>query len=203
MLFIHTLKIFDTHSDIRMIVLVVSPDDEDFVLEILQGYKWNKQIRVVAGGETRQESVYSGLQTLAEGSVYVAIHDGARPFLPQGVLSAAIAKVKLNGAVTVAVPVKDTIAVIADEKVSDLPARDTLWSIQTPQIFRTNWILEAHENALADSFMATDDATLVRRQGHEVFIQIGGYTNIKITTPEDIWIGEMILQERKKRGEWI
>jgi 2-C-methyl-D-erythritol 4-phosphate cytidylyltransferase len=198
MLFIHTVRIFDQHPEIRSVVLVVSSGDEEFVSEALKSNKWTKTIRVVAGGDTRQESVYCGLRALSEGSEYIAVHDGARPFLSQTVLTAAIRKAYELGAVTVAVPVKDTIAVVEEGIVKDVPERSTLWAVQTPQIFKTSLLKEAHQAAIQDAFVGTDDASLVRRIGHDVHIQIGGYSNMKITTPEDLLIAELVLQERKK-----
>jgi 2-C-methyl-D-erythritol 4-phosphate cytidylyltransferase len=202
MLFIHTVRIFDQHPEIRSVVLVVSPGDEEFVTEALKLGEWTKPIRVVAGGETRQESVYCGLRALKDGSEYVAVHDGARPFLSQTVLSAAIRKAYEHGAVTVAVPVKDTIAVVEEGTIRSVPERSTLWAVHTPQIFRTELLRKAHQLAIQDAYTGTDDASLVRRLGHDVVIQIGGYFNIKITTPEDLLIAERVLQERQKE-EWL
>ncbi|UOF91870.1 2-C-methyl-D-erythritol 4-phosphate cytidylyltransferase [Fodinisporobacter ferrooxydans] len=198
MLFIHTVRVFDLHPQIRSIVLVVSPGDEEFVTGVLRTYNWKKQIRVVAGGQTRQESVFYGLQALDEGSEYVAIHDGARPFLSQTILTNVIHKVYEYHAVAVAVPVKDTIAVVDDGKIQSVPERSTLWSVQTPQAFQTALIRKAHAAAVQDLFSGTDDASLVRRLGHEVHIQIGGYSNMKLTTPEDLVIAQLVLQERQK-----
>lgn len=127
----------------------------------------------------------------------VLVHDGARPFLTHESIEALLSKTILTGAATLAVPVKDTIKRAKDGVVVETVERSSLWSIQTPQAFHLPIILEAHEKAVRENFLGTDDASLLERVDQAVSIVAGEYTNIKITTPEDLYIAEAILSKRK------
>lgn len=124
----------------------------------------------------------------------VAIHDGVRPFIKKRVIMESIEEAKKYGAVGVAVPVKDTIKVVGENNIIKYtPERKTLWGMQTPQTFKYEIIMEAHEKARLEGVYGTDDAVLVERIGLPVKIIQGGYENIKITTPEDIVIAESFV----------
>lgn len=181
-------------SGINDIIIVVSREDMDFCAnEILKGYN----VSYVEGGSERQISVYNGLMAIRDrGYDMVLIHDGARPLVTEETIKKALKAASDYGAAAVGVKVKDTIKVVEDGFISYTPPRETLWAVQTPQVFKYDLILKAHEKAIEDNFLATDDTVLVERMGVKVRIVEGCYSNIKITTPEDLHIAE-ILAVRK------
>ncbi|MGG1662254.1 2-C-methyl-D-erythritol 4-phosphate cytidylyltransferase [Brevibacillus sp. NRS-1366] len=194
----HTVRLFTTHQDVDQIVLVVSEQDHADVLTWLQ--KEAIQLTVVLGGVERQDSVRNGLAALSADCTYVLVHDAARPFITREQISAMIRQVEHDQAMIMAVPVKDTIKVVGPTGiVESTPARESLWAVQTPQAFRMSLLRDAHEAAQRARKMGTDDAMLVEWLGHPVKVMPGSYENIKITTPDDIWLGEEIL--RKRKGE--
>lgn len=128
----------------------------------------------------------------------VLIHDGIRPFITDSIIEKSIETAKDLGACVVAVRVKDTIKVVnKDMEVDYTPDRDALWAVQTPQTFRYELLLEAYEKLRISDMKVTDDAMLIERSGHTVKIIEGSYENIKITTPEDLILGEGILKKRE------
>jgi 2-C-methyl-D-erythritol 4-phosphate cytidylyltransferase len=150
------------------------------------------------GGATRQESVRRGIEKLDSDCEIVVIHDAARPFVSASLIDRCVDKARQVGAVVVGVPVKDTIKVVSEEQwVQATPTRSTLWEIQTPQAFRKELIVEAHDRAVRQAIDATDDATLVEQMGKPVLVLRGETSNIKITTPEDILLAEALLRERR------
>lgn len=149
-----------------------------------------------AGGATRQESVRRGLDRLEPDCEIVAIHDGARPFVSSSLIDRCIDEAYRVGSVVIGVPVRDTIKVVSDEHwVQATPARNALWEVQTPQVFRKDIILQAHDWAGRHGIEATDDSTLVEQIGERVFLLEGERTNIKITVPEDLLLAEALLRE--------
>jgi 2-C-methyl-D-erythritol 4-phosphate cytidylyltransferase len=191
---LHTLALFTELDDVTEIVVVTGEEDVPRMKRLLGDYP---DIKVVAGGMERQDSVRMGLNELRS-SDYVLIHDGARPFVSRGALLRLIKTLKKSGAAVLAVPVKDTIKQVSDQgTIIGTPPRKSLWAIQTPQAFPLSLILEAHERANKEGFVGTDDASLVERLGQEVRIVEGEYTNIKLTTQDDLLVGEAILRQRK------
>ena len=151
-------------------------------------------LRCVEGGRERMTSIRKGLSQLSEEIGLVLIHDGARPFVSLETLQAAVWKAEETGAAVAAVPAKDTIKVVSPEGiVVSTPDRSRLYQIQTPQVFRIDWLTEAHRLALNEGWAATDDSALIERLGHPVHLVKGSYFNIKITTPEDLVFAEGIL----------
>lgn len=195
---VHTLETISGNNNIDYIILVVPKDEIDYCKkEIIEKYNIQKVLLVVAGGEERQNSVYAGIKNIDPNTGIVLIHDGARPFISNEIINKSIREAINQGAVVVAVPVKDTIKVVNEElEVIDTPNRETLWSIQTPQVFSSKIIKKAYEEGIAQNFRATDDAMMVEAIGHKVKIVLGSYENIKITTPEDIILAEQILLKR-------
>jgi len=142
----------------------------------------------------RQDSVRSGIVSLAGEIDIVLIHDGVRPFVSQGMIEESIREVNLHKAAVVAVPVKDTIKRGSrDRMVLDTLDRESLWQVQTPQTFQADVIREAFLRAAEDGFVGTDDASLVERLGIKVRLVPGSYTNIKITTPEDFLLATLLI----------
>jgi 2-C-methyl-D-erythritol 4-phosphate cytidylyltransferase len=156
----------------------------------------NRSWTLQTGGATRQQSVKKGLEKIAADTDVIVIHDGARPFVSSALIDRCVEAVQDKGAVVVGVPVRDTVKVVADDRwVQMTPARSSLWEIQTPQAFRKELIVEAHERASREAIEATDDAMLVEAIGKPVFVLEGGRDNMKITTPEDVWLAESLIRE--------
>jgi 2-C-methyl-D-erythritol 4-phosphate cytidylyltransferase len=193
---VHTLEKFETCPLIRSILLVVGQEDMDYCLkEIVERYKFQKVSQIVPGGKRRQESVKNGVDALPKEADVVSIHDGVRPFVTRAMIEDTLHAAARFAAVVLAMPVKDTIKVSnPDGTVLKTLDRETLWQIQTPQAFQVSVIKEAHYRAAEDGFVGTDDASLVERLGIKVHILPGSYTNIKITTPEDLFLANLFLK---------
>jgi len=192
----HTVEVFEKADRIRDIVLVTGTDSLKDVQDMVWEYGWQKVISVVAGGKERQDSVWNGLQAVSEDTEIVLIHDGVRPFVTEEILDLSIETAVEMGGCAAGVPAKDTIKVCNSENIAvDTPDRSTLWQIQTPQTFRKELIVKAYEQAKAEGFVGTDDASLAENSGYSVKVIMGSYRNIKITTKEDLLIGEAFLKE--------
>ena len=187
-----TLIAFEQCEEIDGIVLVVNVDDIIWCREnIIDRYNITKAAVIVAGGQTRQASVYNGLKSLDGECDIVLVHDGVRPFINNSMIVESIYSAWSYGACCVAVPVKDTIKQVDDQEfVVDTPKRDVLWAVQTPQAFKYDVIVEAHRQAIKDGFLGTDDAMLVERLEKRIKIITGSYDNIKITTKDDLILAE-------------
>lgn len=159
----------------------------------------DKVCRVVKGGESRTQSVLAGVQSASPQADLIAIHDGARPFLTREVLEQAVETARRRGAAAPAIPVKDTIKTAKDGLVTGTPDRDTLFAVQTPQVFEASLIKGALTKALEEGAPITDDCSAVERIGFPVCLTQGSEENIKITTPGDLILGEAILAERMGR----
>ncbi|XEC97768.1 2-C-methyl-D-erythritol 4-phosphate cytidylyltransferase [Paenibacillus tarimensis] len=199
---VHTLEKFEAIEEVTQVALVVGEQDvarcESWIME----YGLSKVKAVVAGGKERQDSVYRGLRALH--NEWVLVHDGVRPLVTAEAVRRCCNAAKQAGAAVLAVPVKDTIKQVNDAGlITATPDRRSLWAIQTPQAFRRLQLLEAHERAQREQFVGTDDAMAVERIGVEVAVAEGEYTNIKITTPEDLpiaelWLSQHSLQEQRE-----
>ena len=151
-------------------------------------------LRVVAGGERRQDSVRAGLYSLSEEADLVAVHDAARPLVPRDLILATIAAARAHGAAIAAVPVTDSVKEVSrDGWISAERPRQGLWLAQTPQCFRREILREAYRQAEQDGVEATDDASLVLRLGTPIRIVPGDTSNLKITYPEDLRLAEALL----------
>jgi 2-C-methyl-D-erythritol 4-phosphate cytidylyltransferase len=192
----HTLDRFETCPLIRSIRLVAGQEDMDYCLkEIVEKFRFKKVSQIVPGGKRRQDSVKNGIDALPKDADIVAIHDGVRPFVTRAMIEDSIHSAVRYGAVILAMPVKETIKMSnLDGTVLKTLERESLWQVQTPQTFQANVIKEAHYKAAEDAFFGTDDASLVERLGMKVHILPGSYTNIKITTPEDLWLANLFLK---------
>jgi 2-C-methyl-D-erythritol 4-phosphate cytidylyltransferase len=191
-----TVDAFQHAPAIESIVIVTSPERLADTQELCTQEAWDKVDAVVLGGARRQDSVREGLDFLATRQVpchWVMIHDGARPFVTATIIEAGLCAAQEHQAAIAAVPVKDTIKQVKDGMISATPDRELLWTIQTPQVFAFDLILQAHHSPLAEGD-ATDDALLLERLGHHVAIFAGSYMNIKITTQEDLLFAEACLK---------
>jgi len=189
-----TIEVFENCSVADEIIIVVNKSDMAYCRDnIVDKYGFQKVKKIIHGGETRQESVYNGLVEVDEGCRIIAVHDGARPFIRKEIISECVRTAYNYGASCVAVPVKDTVKIVNKEgMVVQTPDRSILWSVQTPQAFKFEILLDAHKKAIDSKFKGTDDAVLVERRGYPLKIVSGSYENIKITTSEDIILAEAI-----------
>ncbi len=180
---------------VDQIVVVVSGDKENRCRALVTGPEWSKVSDICLGGERRQDSAAAGLKRLNDFD-WVIIHDGARPLVTVDLIERGLEVAKETGAAAAAVPVTDTIKVVGPgEIVHQTPPRQNLRSVQTPQVFRFDVIQIAHKQDARD---VTDDASLVERLGHKVKLYTGSYDNIKITTPDDLALAEILLKKREK-----
>jgi 2-C-methyl-D-erythritol 4-phosphate cytidylyltransferase len=197
-LIVRTVEKFFLARTIDNVILVVAQKELQRCSELLgaDSRLSGKGCGLQPGGATRQASVMRGLAKLDPECDLVAIHDGARPFIDPRRIDQCVEAARERGAVVLGVRVRDTIKIVSQEhRVETTPPRSTLWEIQTPQVFRREWIAQAHDRALRDNFEATDDATLVERMNKAVYVLEGDRTNIKITTPEDLVLAEALLRD--------
>lgn len=193
----YSLKAFE-ESSVDEVILVTGPSEIDYCKkEIIKKYGFSKVRSVTAGGRERYDSVYNGL--CASDCGYVLIHDGARPLVTADIIERTISAVKEYDACTVGMPVKDTIKISDDnDMVVRTPPRKNIWQIQTPQAFKYELIRSAHEKLRSgqiENISVTDDSMLVEElMNHAVKLVEGSYSNIKVTTPEDIMIAEALLE---------
>ncbi len=193
-----TLTAFQNCNKIGGIVVVTRDCDFDEVLKIKADYNISKLIKVTMGGNERQESVLNGLEALGNDFDFVAIHDGARCLVSETDILSCIADAEKYGAAALGVPAKDSIKKIDELGFIECDIdRKTAINIQTPQVFKYDEILSAHKQAREQSLTVTDDTALYSFFGKKVFVTIGSYENIKITTREDIDLAQLILN----RGE--
>lgn len=192
---VHTLKAFQQSPVVDEIFLVVPEGDIPEVRqEIIDKYGLSKVGLVLPGGKERQDSVRNALYHVTDEHGIVVVHDGVRPFVSGDLIGRAVEAAREFSAVTVGVPVKDTVKeVTAAGWVKKTVKRDGLWLTQTPQAFHRPIIVAAYEKAAADGFYGTDDASLVERTGIAVLMIPGESDNIKVTTPEDLLLGDLVL----------
>lgn len=195
---LHTLSRFAPCEKVHKVILVTSKNDVFRCRELIRSDNrlCSLQCVVQPGGSRRQDSVWRGLECLDTDCEVVVIHDGARPFVSSRLIDQCVEKAFTEGAVVVGVPVRDTIKMVAaGQRVQETPPRESLWEVQTPQVFRVELIREAYLRAARDGAVATDDAMLVERLGATVTVLEGERTNIKITFQEDFLFGEALLSE--------
>lgn len=191
----YTLKKFSENKKIDNIIVVLPEDEVKYFKEnILKKYELRIN-KIVIGGKERQDSVYNALKSLKNSSTdIVLIHDGARPFISERIINEGIKFAEIYGAAAPGVMPKDTIKVKNEKNFSvDTPNRANLVSIQTPQVFKFDEILECHEKIRYNGKMVTDDTMVVEKYGYSVYLYDGEYTNIKVTTPEDLILAERLI----------
>ncbi len=186
------VEAFSQNAFIDEIYIVVN---QDYVESCRTEYcgAGNKVKEIVCGGAERQDSVYAALSILSADVDFVLVHDGARPFVANGAIEALIESMVKHGAAALAVTVKDTIKSAENGIFSETLERSRLYSIQTPQGFNRRLLLMAYQKAFSENFYGTDDAVLVEKMREKVYLVKGDYNNIKITTKEDVIVGEAIL----------
>lgn len=195
----HTLRIFQGSPEIHEIFLIVPKRDVEFARNgIVDRYGISKVSNILAGGKERQDSVRKGIDSLENDHDIVVIHDGVRPFISEELLHSTILEASRVQAVTVGMPVKDTVKVVDHHGiVTETLNRNHLWLTQTPQAFDRDVIRKAYEAAYRDNYYGTDDASLVERIGVKVTMIRGSYNNIKITTKDDLILAEILTRALK------
>lgn len=190
----YTLTKFINCKEIDNIVLVLPKDEIEYCTKsILEKYSL-KVDKIVEGGKERQDSVYNALNEI-ENSDIVLIHDGARPFVSNKIIEDGIKFARLYGAAAPGVTPKDTIKVKDESGFSkETPNRNTLVSIQTPQVFKLDIIKECHKKVKNDKIAVTDDTMVIEMYNNKVYLYEGDYTNIKVTTPEDLILAEKLVE---------
>ena len=192
---VRTVRAFQEAIAIKEIVIVTRPDLIQPIKELTRDY--DKVVDVVCGGGSRQESVGLGLAALSSKCKLAAIQDGARPLISQEVIDRTVRAAHSYGAAAPAIPVKDTIKVVKGGVVDHTPDRSTLMAIQTPQVFDFDLIRGALKKAELENWAVTDDCSAVELMGMSVKIVEGDERNIKVTTPLDLAIAKLLLEDEK------
>lgn len=204
----YSLRAFE-ESDVESVVLVTAEGEEAYCRkELIERYGFTKVVAVVAGGAERYASVWNGLQVLQgteQGSrevtpEYVLIHDGARPLITPELINRLLQQTEHYGACVTGMPVKDTIQMTDESGVITLtPKRESLWMAQTPQAFEFSVVYDAYKQLMKETDIAVTDDAMVVGLYHNMPIQMvrGSYANLKVTTPEDLWIAELLLKKRQ------
>ena len=190
---LRTVRTFQTCEAIKEIVIVTR---EDLIIPIMGlCAELDKVKAVVVGGSSRQESVERGLNALSDKVKLVAVQDGARPLITHAVIDRTVRAAHSYGAAAPAIPVKDTIKVVSGGVVSSTPDRKTLQAVQTPQVFDLAMLKGALKKAKEDGAEVTDDCSAVERLGMSIKIVEGDERNIKVTTPMDLKIAKLLLED--------
>ena len=192
---VRCLQSFQDAPNVNEVVVVTRTDLVPDVARLCQDYGLNKVVKVIRGGENRTQSARLGTLECDRKARLIAIHDGARPFVSVKVIEDAVAQAAANGAAAPAVPVKDTVKSARDGIVEQTLERSALYAVQTPQVFDGDLIRAALQKALDDGVELTDDCAAVEQLGMKVVLTPGDERNIKLTTPTDLLIGEVLLEE--------
>lgn len=196
----HTLALFTSHPEIQKVLLMGRPEELASYHQLVEEYSNPRQVQVLPGGKERADTVWKGL--LALGDVdYVLIHDGARPLLPSCLLHQVLSELKSWEAVVPGLPILDTVKVVLQDVVQRTIPRETLRAVQTPQAFRFQLIFQAYKAGFTAGFLGSDDVSYLERVYDKIKVIPGSWENIKMTTPMDLLLGEMILQDRERREE--
>jgi len=192
----YSIDVFNNCPLVGEIVLVMASSNIERGRRLAEEVGWLKVRNICLGGNRRQDSVRRGMELVRHAALTV-VHDGARPCVDAEMITRGLTEVRQTGAATAAVPVKDTIKSVGSGKmVKETLDRDRLWAVQTPQVFRSDVLYEAHKRVTDD---VTDDASMIELMGGDVRVFMGSYENIKVTTPEDIPIAEAVLKARMSR----
>lgn len=201
---LHTVRKFVASSRVTEIVVAVRSEDLDWVRDLIKREFPGRRVRVVEGGNSRQESVQNALATLDRDTDLVAVHDAVRPFIDLEIIEKVLDAAAETGAAIVGVPPVDTVKQVnrgtGQVRVRSTLARDRLVLAQTPQVFRYEILTRAFQSARDDGFIGTDEASLVERLDVDVTVVLGSDRNIKITKPADMDLARLFLQEQEVRS---
>lgn len=189
----HTIQKFEDCEAVDSIVIVVPPGELDYCRqEIVVKFGFKKVIACVRGGETRQDSVYNGLEATTE--EIVCVHDGVRPGVTCRLIAECIEAARVSGAAIAAVPARDTMKRVSEGEIVATLDRRELWEAQTPQVFRSELLKKAFLKAREDGYSGTDESSLVERMGVRVRVVMGSPSNLKVTTFEDLVIVQTLTE---------
>ena len=189
-----TLKSILSSSSISWVGIIGQPKDKELLLNSVKNF--SNQVKWINGGETRQESVFNGLNSLPKDAKKVLIHDGARCLINPELINKCAAELEKNEAVILATKVTDTIKIVDNKGfIKETPNREYLWAAQTPQGFLVDSLKKAHKMAIDKNWIVTDDATLFEMLNWKVKIIEGNYLNIKVTSPIDLIIAKLFLKD--------
>lgn len=199
-LLVHSLRVFETSQVVTEVILAVPTREREYCRdEIVARFQFSKVRRIVAGGTQRQDSVRHALAEVDPDADLVLVHDAVRPFLTEEMIARVTDAADRHGGAIIAIPSRDTLKQVgADRVIERTIDRAPLWQAQTPQAFRRSILQKAHDHAMINGYVGTDDADLVERIGMPVVVVEGSGDNIKITRPEDLIIGEAILASRHR-----
>ena len=193
---LHTIRKFVDTPEVVEIVVALRGEDLEWVRELLGAERFSKPVRLVEGGDSRQESVEHALAALGSATELVAVHDAVRPFIEQSVLEKVFAEAAANGAAIVGIVPVDTVKQVHRNKIRQTIPRERLVLAQTPQVFRFDLLKQAFAKAREDNFTGTDESSLVERLDQvEVSVVMGSDRNIKITKPSDMDLARLFLAE--------
>jgi 2-C-methyl-D-erythritol 4-phosphate cytidylyltransferase len=194
-LLLHTLERLLRTQLLAEIILVVRPGSEEEMEKVIESLRSQGVIRLVPGGAQRQDSVQAGLGAVSDSSEFVLVHDAARPFVTKELIDVVLAAAKLSDAAVCGAPCSDTLKEVGEDGlVLKTLDRSKLWTVQTPQIFRTSLLRRAYDSALSSGGVFTDDTAVVEKMGHPVRIVLYHGINFKVTTPIDWKLAECYLQ---------
>lgn len=199
---VHTLRVFDRHPDVDHLVVAVPAEAREALLVELCRVGLSKLTAVVAGGQSRCDSVRAALAATAPEVGILLVHDAVRPFVDAHQIEAVVQGVRRSGAAALGIAVMDTMRYGQNGKFGETVSRTGLYRMQTPQGFRRDWFESAHRLAKEQRFTATDDVGIVKNRGHAVEIIAGNWRNLKITTPED-WEFAQLLWAHREAHEGI
>lgn len=195
---VRSLTAFEKTPRISEIVLVVREDMMQTAGELCRAYNISKLRLIVPGGATRPLSCYAGVMSVSDEAEIIAIHDGARPLVTPEIIEQTVWDAYRHGAAVPAVPVRDTIKKAEKNVVLETPERSKLYAVQTPQCFQRDVIRGALAEAVKNAPEITDDCAAVERIGGQVWLSEGSEENLKITTPLDLELAELIWKRRQK-----
>ena len=193
---VHTIEKFCQSKLVDSICIVVSKDWYSYVTENIIGkFDLRKIDKILIGGTTRQESIYIALKEMENKYATVAIHDAVRPLINLELLNKVIVKGQQTGAAVLAVPVQESVKEVAGNLLKLTLNRETVWLVQTPQVYKKEIIFNAYQQAFFNCINATDDSELVEHLGYPIHVVEGSRINIKITTPEDLDLATYLLSK--------
>jgi len=193
---LHTIRKFVSSPSVSEIVVALRADDKEWVRDLLDRESFAKPVRLVEGGDSRQESVENALATLDDATELVSVHDAVRPFIELSVLEKVFAEAAETGAAIVGIVPVDTVKLVHRNKIRQTIPRERLILAQTPQVFRFDLLKQAFARAREDGFAGTDESSLVERlEQVEVSVIPGSDRNIKITKPSDMDLARLFLAE--------
>ena len=194
-----TIIQFEQSQLIDEIIIVAKNEEIGSYEEMTSDFGWTKITAVVPGGETRQKSVFLGLKQVSEKADFIAVHDGCRCLVTPEMIDRVIDEAKIYGCAAAACKAKDTIKLEKNGMISETIDRNHVWQAQTPQVFKSEILRAGAYIARDDGVEVTDDCMLAENIGFSIRLVDCGYENIKITTPEDIYIAEALLRYRSAK----